>query len=104
MLAGGTTTEPREQAASSPTAIAATGKASCAASTLQYHKAERATAAREGLHCIAPYILLPSYCDQVFKRGLILNFSTHVLLGDVPGRLVPLRKRGEQLLFADEPD
>ena len=57
-----------------------------------------------GLHCIAPHILLPSYCDQVVKRGLTLNFSTHVLLGDVPGRLAPLRKRGERLLFADEPD
>ena len=59
---------------------------------------------RGGLHRIAPPILLPSDCDQGFIGGLILNFSTHDLLGDVPGRLVPLRKRGEQPLFADEPD
>jgi hypothetical protein len=37
-------------------------------------------------------------------NGLLLNFSTHVLLGDVPGWLVQLRKRHEPLLFADEPD
>jgi hypothetical protein len=57
-----------------------------------------------GLHCTAAHILWPSYCDQVIKRGLPLNFSTYVVFGDLPGRLVPLRKRGERLLFADGPD
>jgi len=38
------------------------------------------------------------------ESRLRLNFSTHVPLGDVPKRHVPLRKRGERLLFADEPD
>lgn len=58
----------------------------------------------EGFTGLLLLILSPSDGDQDFKRGPILNFSTHDLLGDVPGRLVPLCKRGEQPLFADEPD
>ena len=39
-----------------------------------------------------------------WRISITLNFSTHVLLGDVLWRLVPLRKRAERLLFAAEPD
>ena len=36
--------------------------------------------------------------------GPVLNFSTYVLLDDVPVPLVPLRKPREQTVFANEQD
>ena len=53
---------------------------------------------------ISPVRPQPGPLIQAPVVGLLSIFSTHVLLGDVPGRLAPFRNRGELPLFSGEPD